>query len=340
MNCSIISGIYAIVNNVNGKMYIGQSINLEARESEHFRTLKKNCHHNSYLQKSFNKYGESAFEFTIMELCTESLLNEKESEYIQNFETMNKSKGYNLRSGGGVNYLSESSKKKISSTRKKRIAEGSIKIRPIKFTKEMRLRMSEGLKRHFSNKEARISLSKSKTTIPLELVKEIKTTLRFTELSTKEISERYNVSRVIVEHINYLNSHDYVCEQYNPFLLNRQSNIEKKKARNAIRLYREGKTYQEISFELGIHLRTAIRVVERNKNEHDERCRKNVLLWKANKQLSLIKTLFNMGNNKLEVSKKLRVSRSLVTRYLNGNLILDTLKNNYEPFNYKKSRHS
>lgn len=340
MDRIIEAGIYAIVNKANNKMYIGQSINLDARKSEHFGALKRNKHYNDHLQKSFNKYGESAFDFIVIERCDIALLNEMESEYIKKFNTMNKNAGYNLRSGGGVNYLSEVSKKKISETRKERIASGQIIMKAVTHTEQRSRRMSESLKRYFSDKEARISLSKARTTISLELVKEIKTMLRFTDLSIIEISKRLNVSALIIGHVCRLNSHEYICEEYNPFLLNRHDNIEKKNTRKVMRLYREGKTYKEISTELGIHLRTAIRIVERNKNKHDERCRDNVLLWRMNKQLSLIKTLFNMGNNKVEVSKKLKVGRGIVTKYLNGTLDASASVGRYNPFNYRAAGHS
>lgn len=60
-------GIYAIVNTRNQHTYVGQSKLLEQREAQHFRDLRRNKHHNPYLQNAFNKYGEAAFTFVVLE---------------------------------------------------------------------------------------------------------------------------------------------------------------------------------------------------------------------------------------------------------------------------------
>ena len=52
------SGIYIIENKVNGKKYVGQSVNIGSRKSKHFGELKRGTHHNGYLQNAYNKHGE------------------------------------------------------------------------------------------------------------------------------------------------------------------------------------------------------------------------------------------------------------------------------------------
>ena len=61
------SGIYTIINTVNGKVYVGSTKDFERRWGSHKRELTNDIHGNSYLQRSWNKYGESAFEFMICE---------------------------------------------------------------------------------------------------------------------------------------------------------------------------------------------------------------------------------------------------------------------------------
>jgi group I intron endonuclease len=63
------TGIYSIENVVNGKKYIGQSVDLVRRKNKHFRTLKSGIHRNIHLQRAFDKYGESAFAFKILLYC-------------------------------------------------------------------------------------------------------------------------------------------------------------------------------------------------------------------------------------------------------------------------------
>lgn len=52
-------GIYCIENIINGKKYIGQSINLKDRLYGHKTKLKHNKHKNRHLQFAVNKYGIS-----------------------------------------------------------------------------------------------------------------------------------------------------------------------------------------------------------------------------------------------------------------------------------------
>lgn len=76
------SGIYKIENLITQKIYIGSAVNLSGRKSVHFNALKNNKHHSNYLQKSFNKYGESYFIFTVIEYCNKDQLILKEQYYI------------------------------------------------------------------------------------------------------------------------------------------------------------------------------------------------------------------------------------------------------------------
>ena len=58
-------GIYMIRNKVNGKMYIGQAIEMEGvRWKTHRRELKGDYHENKHLQNAWNKYGQDNFEFS------------------------------------------------------------------------------------------------------------------------------------------------------------------------------------------------------------------------------------------------------------------------------------
>lgn len=95
-----ISGIYCIKNKNNEKMYIGYSSNIYRRFYEHKNNLKNNKHENSYLQKSYNKYGEISFEFFIIESCEENEMKEREIFYIEKYSTFNKDFGYNMTLGG------------------------------------------------------------------------------------------------------------------------------------------------------------------------------------------------------------------------------------------------
>lgn len=108
-------GIYSITNKVNGKIYIGQTSDIDFRWFQHINNLKKNKHNNKYLQNSWNKYGENNFNFDIIEVLeNEFELNDKEKYYIQLYKSNITSYGYNLTSGGDNYSLNEESKNKIS----------------------------------------------------------------------------------------------------------------------------------------------------------------------------------------------------------------------------------
>lgn len=62
------SGIYAIVNLVNGYMYIGQTaFRFSERWSNHCCDLNQGTHGNRLLQEDWKTYGPDAFEFRILE---------------------------------------------------------------------------------------------------------------------------------------------------------------------------------------------------------------------------------------------------------------------------------
>ena len=110
----IISGIYKIINKVDGKYYVGSSRDiLEFRWPKHKRQLINNNHPNDYLQNSWNKYGIENFEFTIIEKIPKEKLIEVEQKYLD-VATTEQDKCYNLNFESNGGELSEYSKKKIS----------------------------------------------------------------------------------------------------------------------------------------------------------------------------------------------------------------------------------
>ena len=90
-------GIYKITNKINNKSYIGQSIHIERRWSEHLQGSRHNPH--SVLHLAMKKYGEENFIFEILELCDEKDLNVKEEKYIIQYNTL-VPMGYNVQKGG------------------------------------------------------------------------------------------------------------------------------------------------------------------------------------------------------------------------------------------------
>lgn len=63
------SGVYAIVNSLNNKKYIGSTGNLRRRFRQHYANLTRNTHDNCHLQNAVNKYGIDKFYFIVLERC-------------------------------------------------------------------------------------------------------------------------------------------------------------------------------------------------------------------------------------------------------------------------------
>lgn len=60
-------GIYRIKNLVNGKIFLGSSLNLQGKSNSFTFQLRSGLHVNSELQKDFNQFGEENFVFEIVD---------------------------------------------------------------------------------------------------------------------------------------------------------------------------------------------------------------------------------------------------------------------------------
>lgn len=89
------SGIYRIDHADSGRCYVGSSVNIPDRWSWHRTYLKRNRHSNQHLQNAWNKYGESAFQWTVVETVGRDLLVEREQFWMDALGAY--TNGYNLR---------------------------------------------------------------------------------------------------------------------------------------------------------------------------------------------------------------------------------------------------
>lgn len=93
-------GIYSITNVLNGKRYIGQSMNVEQRWREWRSRLNRGtCGHNRHLQDAWTLYGQERFEFRLLIICTQdaAYLALMEQRACDLFRTTDKRFGYNSR---------------------------------------------------------------------------------------------------------------------------------------------------------------------------------------------------------------------------------------------------
>ena len=113
---SVTVGIYKITN-PKGKIYIGQSINVEKRIKK-YKTIKI-YNQQPKLFNSIQKYGYENHKFEIIEECDISMLDKREIYWGEYFNVLG-SEGLNCRLGNGNGILSEETKKKIGISNKGR----------------------------------------------------------------------------------------------------------------------------------------------------------------------------------------------------------------------------
>lgn len=136
--CRFMVGIYKITNTDNGKVYIGQSVNISHRWACHKYDLSNNRHKNPHLQNAYNQNPE-AFEFQIECLCKEEDLDKLEMFYIKKYKSNDAKFGYNLDSGGdGAGRMSDETKAKLS---KAKI--GNQVMKGLKLSEEWKEHLSE-----------------------------------------------------------------------------------------------------------------------------------------------------------------------------------------------------
>jgi group I intron endonuclease len=155
--------LYRITNQLNGKVYIGQTVDAGKRWVAHKSFARNDDKPRQYIHHAIAKYGSSNFVFEVIATCrTQEDTDAIEDQLIQQYDSRNKEKGYNLKTGGSHGIHSEETKQKQSEATYRQIttqghpAQGRIvteeekelhrKARlenPIEYTEELRQKMSE-----------------------------------------------------------------------------------------------------------------------------------------------------------------------------------------------------
>lgn len=215
-------GIYRITNVTNGNTYIGKTgMNFGDRWDCHRAKLRGGYHDNQHLQNAWDKYGENAFEFDIVEEVKDvSQLNELEIKYIDYYRRLGKC--YNISDGGDGGYLlgkhmSEETKRKIGEKNRKHMTgrklsaetrekmSKSQSLRYANWSDEERARHGALASKYASgytwSDEAKLNFSKMQQERPnsakydIETVREIRRLHEEEGKSYSEISEMLNIAR-------------------------------------------------------------------------------------------------------------------------------------------------
>src|SRR5919205_4425633 len=92
------SGVYQILCVPTGKVYIGSTVNLRERWSNHLWRLRCGQHQNVFLQRAWNKYGEAHFKFSVLELVGATDLLCAEQAWIDKSGCTERKLGFNISS--------------------------------------------------------------------------------------------------------------------------------------------------------------------------------------------------------------------------------------------------
>jgi group I intron endonuclease len=133
--------VYRISNKASGKCYIGQTVNIDQRWASH--KYSSDC---TKLSSAIQKHGQDAFMVEVLEVVQDRQeANVAEVFYIQHYGSLDREKGYNLRSGGvGNDRHSPESRAKMAAARFEHLHPHS------KLTKEQRA----DIRQRYSNRKA------------------------------------------------------------------------------------------------------------------------------------------------------------------------------------------
>jgi len=149
------SGIYAIRNVVNGKVYVGSAVSIHSRWSNHRARLSKNNHHSKKLQNAWNKYGQEAFEFIVLAIVERERLITVEQQWINHFQASGL-RGYNVNPVANSQFGRKVSEASIQKCRKTRM------MRPYTHSEETRKKLSLAHKGRVKSESWRRAISESR----------------------------------------------------------------------------------------------------------------------------------------------------------------------------------
>ncbi len=155
-----IPAVYQITNLINGKFYIGSTINYRDRRTRHFYELRHNKHGNARLQHAFNKYGAENFKIEMLTPVTPDELLFMEQCFIDWSKAADRNIGYNI---SPIASRPDNRGSRRTEEQKRRMSESQ---RGKKRTPEARLNMSIAQKKLFAS--GYVHPNKGKTFTPEE----------------------------------------------------------------------------------------------------------------------------------------------------------------------------
>lgn len=148
-------GIYKITNKLNGKVYIGQSVDIDTRWRQHI-----NAKDNFAIHRAIQKYGKENFKFEVLLECPVDMLNVWERDMIALYDCISPN-GYNLTEGGEGYKCSDETRLKMSNIRKGKNR-----------SEETKIKISNAQKGKHHSEETRLKMSNTRKGVKLKPLSE------------------------------------------------------------------------------------------------------------------------------------------------------------------------
>lgn len=207
-----ISGIYKIVNRINGKSYIGSSVNITFRWYVHKYELNSQIHDNIHLQRAWNKYGKENFNFEIIEEVPQNELLKKEQKYLNECKSNPRLYYNEVYEAGGFIDRKGINNGFYGKTHTKEVREKISKVHKGKIVpKEVKKKISENNARYWKGKH--IS-EETKKKISIGNTGKIRTNEEKEKLKSVMLENRYNISAKNYSFTNRVTNEIYNGTQY------------------------------------------------------------------------------------------------------------------------------
>jgi group I intron endonuclease len=228
----MIGRIYKIVNDLNDKVYVGQTIRtLTVRFQKHC-SKSDDLGQTMAIKKAILKYGKEHFKIELIEECDSSILNEREIYWINFYNSYKK--GYNLTKGGQGNghsqKLSDDDELKLIDLYK----EGYGTLRIAKLFNVDKTTVLNYVKKH--------NLKKRSSLEGMVDIEAVKAYIRENKPLVNDVAEKFGISRCSVYNIiKKANDETLIVESYNPRKSN--ANIH---AEEICNMYNKGYNIQDL----------------------------------------------------------------------------------------------
>ena len=159
--------IYKIYNNMNNKVYIGQTTNYKRRVKDHNRMLQNNVHTNKFLQLDYNTYGSNCFSFQVIEdNVLKCNLLERERYWVDYYGGIENLTTYNMTTYKHINSYVKTQISKGNSGKTRtdlfKIKMSNVKNDLYRTNNDTKIKISSALKKYYKTQQGKQQINQMK----------------------------------------------------------------------------------------------------------------------------------------------------------------------------------